>query len=60
LKVVYSRLSPGGICVIDDYGYPHTPGVKIAVDEFMKDKKEKVDRLYINSCQEGQAVFIKI
>lgn len=64
LKVVYPRLSVGGVCVIDDYEYPHTPGVKTAMDEFMNDKPEKVYRLH-QETREGsqsdcQAVFVKI
>lgn len=36
----YSRLSPGGIMLFDDYLVPDTPGVKKAIDEFFSDKKE--------------------
>lgn len=49
LVYVYPKLSKGAIVVIDDYCDPKIhdvnnilPGVKIACDEFFKDKKEKV------------------
>lgn len=35
LEFFYSRLVPGGIIVLDDYGYLNFPGAKIAVDEFL-------------------------
>lgn len=35
LKWLGPRISAGGIIVVDDYGYAETPGVKLAVDEFM-------------------------
>lgn len=30
----YPRLSPGGVMIIDDYGFPSCPGVQKAVDEY--------------------------
>lgn len=41
LPHVYANMSPGGIIVLDDYYLPRTPGVKIAVDEFLADKVEQ-------------------
>lgn len=35
LEVLYPRLSPGGVLIIDDYG--HWGGAKKAVDEYFKD-----------------------
>ena len=32
LEVLYERLTPGGICILDDYG--HWEGARKAVDEF--------------------------
>jgi O-methyltransferase len=54
LEHVYPRLSPGAICLIDDYAdpsiYPEAwnllPGVKQACDEFFADKPEKMEFLY--------------
>ncbi|HBH79257.1 MAG TPA: hypothetical protein DDY39_05465, partial [Nitrospira sp.] len=34
LKFFFPRLLPGGIIVVDDYGYSIFPGAKKAVDEF--------------------------
>ncbi len=36
LEVLYEKVTPGGIIIIDDYG--HWGGAKKAVDEFFKDK----------------------
>ncbi len=36
LEVLYEKVSPGGVIIIDDYG--HWGGAKKAVDEFFKDK----------------------
>jgi O-methyltransferase len=54
LEHVYPRLSPGAICLIDDYAdpsiYPDAwnllPGVKEACDEFFAGKPEKVSFIY--------------
>lgn len=37
---IYPRLSPGGIMVFDDYGFPTCPGARAAVDAFFADKGE--------------------
>lgn len=41
LEEVYPRM-PAGFIVVDDYGNWATPGVKLAVDTFMEDKRETV------------------
>jgi O-methyltransferase len=54
LEHVYPRLSPGAICLIDDYcdpgvnpeGWNYLPGVKKACDEFLADRPEQVCCLY--------------
>jgi O-methyltransferase len=52
----YPRLSPGALCVIDDYGLGFLPCVKKAVDEFLKGKPELV-----NQTVSGiQAMFAKV
>lgn len=38
----YSRLSEGGIILCDDYGTVTCPGATKAVDEFLRDKPEKM------------------
>ncbi|TYC60583.1 methyltransferase [Rhodobacterales bacterium] len=54
LTHVYPRLSPGAVCLVDDYcdpainpdGWNHLPGVKKACDTFMADKPEEICYLY--------------
>ena len=43
LEFLYDKVNPGGMILIDDYFLPKnldTPGVKIAVDEFLQGKSE--------------------
>jgi hypothetical protein len=40
LEVLYPRLSPGGILIIDDYG--HFTGARKAVDDYFRDRGETV------------------
>lgn len=42
LEYSYSKISPSGIILIDDYGVLACPGVKKAVDDFFYDKPEMV------------------
>jgi O-methyltransferase len=37
LSSLYSKLSAGGFCIIDDYGDPTLPGCKAAVDDFRRE-----------------------
>jgi len=37
LQAVWPRMLPGGIVVVDDYDWPHTPQVKPAVSAFLED-----------------------
>jgi O-methyltransferase len=41
----YSRMSPRGVILLDDYGFASCPGVTQAVDEFMADKPEPIINL---------------
>lgn len=50
----YPLLSQGGICVCDDYGFSTCPGATKAMDDFLKDKPEKM--IYPAS---GAGFFIK-
>ncbi len=50
----YSRVSPGGVIVCDDYGSAYCPGAKKAIDEFFSDKPEQVI-----SLPTGQSLVIK-
>jgi O-methyltransferase len=57
LKYVYPKLSPGAVCLIDDYadpeinpkGWNRLPGVKKACDEYLADKPEKMEFIYSGS-----------
>jgi O-methyltransferase len=40
LAQVYPRLAPGGIIVLDDYGFASCPGVRKAVDDFFHDQPD--------------------
>lgn len=54
LRFFYSRLSPGGIILCDDYGFLTCPGARMAMDEFFLDKPEPVIQ-----SPSGQAFVIK-
>jgi O-methyltransferase len=47
-----SRLSPGGMLLLDDYGFESCPGIRRAVDEFFTGKEQRP--LYLPT---GQALF---
>ena len=60
LQHVYDKLSKNGVCLIDDYadpeiydGWNKLPGVKVACDEFLKDKPEEVSVLYAGDYAHG-------
>jgi O-methyltransferase len=42
LRFFYPRMSPGGIIVLDDYGFASCPGARAAADEFFADKPERL------------------
>lgn len=42
LNLVYSRMSVGGVILVDDYCDPEWPGAEAAVNEFFSDKPEEV------------------
>ena len=60
LRLVYPRLVPGGACLIDDYGWAGTAGVKIAVDEYLRDKPDRIVPLQTGNPEGFQAVIVKI
>jgi O-methyltransferase len=47
LEAVYPRLADNAIVVIDDYDWEGLPGVKIAVNDFLQDKPEKICSLSV-------------
>ena len=54
LAFFYPRLVPGGVIVMDDYGFLTCPGATKATDEYMADKQE-----YILHLPTGQGVIIR-
>lgn len=42
LKLVWPKMTMGGVIVVDDYQNPKLPGAKQAVDEFFADKNIKI------------------
>jgi hypothetical protein len=56
LVYFYPRLSMGALVILHDYASGHWPGVPRAVDEFLKDKPE---RLVLLPDKAGTAVFRK-
>lgn len=54
LSFFYGRMVPGGIIVLDDYGFKNCPGAFRAANEFMSDKPESIVHLTT-----GQGVIIR-
>lgn len=54
LHFFYDRIVPGGVILMDDYGFTSCPGAKQAADEFFSTKKES-----IVSLPTGQAFVLK-
>lgn len=54
---IWERLVPGGLIVLDDYGYSRTPGIKRCVEESRE--KYKGEHVFIESPS-CQAVFEKV
>jgi len=54
LRFFYPRMVPGGVIVMDDYGYLTCPGATQAAREFMNGKPE-----YILQLPTGQGVIIR-
>jgi len=54
LEFFYPRLVPGGVIVMDDYGYLTCPGAYKAAHQYMENKTE-----YILHLPTGQGVIIK-
>ena len=60
LELVYDRLAPNAICVVDDFADPSInphwdllPGVKAACDEFLADKAEHMVSLWAGDYSHG-------
>lgn len=55
LKFFYERVNPGGVIIIDDYGFTTCPGAFRAATEFMQGKPE-----YVLHMPTGQGVIIRV
>ncbi len=42
IEFFYNRLSPGAVFLCDDYGFDTCPGVTTVIDDFLRDKPEKM------------------
>jgi hypothetical protein len=50
-RYFYERMTPGGVMLFDNYGYPHyAPAEKKAVDEFFADRAENPISLGTTQC----------
>ena len=57
LEFFYPRMVCGGIIVLDDYNHDLCHGAKLATDEFLKDKNEKVIwHMFSQACIIKQAM----
>lgn len=56
LQFFHERLAPGGVIVVDDYGFTTCPGVKKAVDEFVAE----TPGYFSLSLLTGQYVLVKL
>jgi O-methyltransferase len=54
LRFFYPRVVPGGVILLDDYGFATCPGAHRAVEEFMADKAE-----YVIHVPTGQGIVFK-
>lgn len=54
IEFFYPRLNPGGILILDDYGFRSCPGATAAADEFFADKPEAIANL-----PTGQGLVLK-
>ena len=43
LRLVWPRMSRGGVIIVHDYNWPPLPGVKPAVDDFLQRRSERAE-----------------
>lgn len=61
LNLIYDRLSPGAVVLVDDYGADKWHGVEIAVTKFFADKPENVVVLQgLNGAPSYKAMITKL
>jgi O-methyltransferase len=56
LQLAVERLVPGGMVIVDDYGFVTCPGVKKAVDEF---REAHAQRFVVHLLDSGQALVVR-
>lgn len=56
LNFFAKRMRPGGIIVVDDYGFATCPGIPVAIEEFTAAHKEFVSLVQLT----GQCVLVKV
>jgi len=59
LAAVYPRLADNAVVVIDDYDWEGLPGVKIAVNEFLRDKPEIICPLRVSAEFDAVHAFFR-
>jgi hypothetical protein len=59
LDYFYPRLIHGGIMIFDDYGFPSTPGAKMAIDEWAGNCTYRGEIIFNNGVKTGQYLVIK-
>lgn len=59
LEAVYPRLPTSAIVVVDDYGWEGLPGVKVAVDEFMREIPERLCSLWLGPSFDAPHAFFR-
>lgn len=63
LQFFYPRLNPGGMIVMDDYGFENYPGPYKAAESFMRDKPETIIQLptgqglIIRACPAQEGIY---
>jgi O-methyltransferase len=51
LQFFYPRMSKGGVILLDEYNDPPWPGCNAAVDEFLADKPERLQRIALDNYE---------
>lgn len=59
LDYFFPRMIPGAVMLIDDYGFPTTPGAKLAMDEFKIKVQYRGEVDLPGFCLTGQYVIVK-
>jgi O-methyltransferase len=57
IEFIYPRVEEGGWIIIDDYYCTQCPGAKLAIDNFLKDKKEHI--FFDDDFRNPQVFFVK-